>query len=330
MKRCQWRLVLGCLLLGGVVAPGGGIWCATAGADEAVTFADPNLETAVRDRLGIPPPEPVTATDMLGLYSLHVAGTGITDLAGLEYATNLELCFADFNAITSVEPLRELTPLVDLQLSSNLLTDISPIAGLTNLTVLNLGANHLTQVDVLSEMTKLDGLALYRNDISDISPLASLHELGDLDLTGNCVADVAPLAGLTELNVLGLGGNGLSDIAPLAGLSELRGLLLEENQISDISPLAWLTGLDYLDLRGNPLNQAAYDTYLPLIEANNPGIELHYDPIPEPATLALVIVGAAAIFGRTRQGANRTPRGHVLRCPEADPERETGHGTHEV
>jgi len=304
--------------------------CGTARADEVVTFADPNLETAVRDKLGIAPPEPVTATDMLGLYSLDVHLASVADLTGLEYATNFEIFFANWNAITSLEPLRELTLLVQLHLGSNLITDISPIAGLTNLTGLVLGGNNLTQIDALSEMTSLEDLSLYGNEVSDISPLAGLEVLEVLDLTENCVADVSPLAGLTELNVLGLGKNALSDIAPLAGLSGLRGLLLEENQISDISPLAGLTGLEYLDLRGNPLNQAAYDTYLPMIEANNPGIELHYDPIPEPATLALVIVGAAAIFGRTRQGANRAPRRRVRRCPEADPEQETEHGTHEV
>ncbi len=306
------------------------MWCSTAGADEVVTFADPNLEAAVRDKLGITPPEPVTAADMRGLYSLDVHFAGVADLTGLEYATNFEIFDANWNAITSVEPLRDLTPLVQLHLGSNLITDISPIAGLTNLTGLVLGGNNLTQIDALSEMTTLEDLSLYGNEVSDISPLVGLEMLEVLDLTENCVADVSPLVGLTELNVLGLGGNGLSDISPLAGLSDLIGLLLEENQISDISPLAGLTGLDYLDLRGNPLNHAAYDTYLPLIEANNPGIELHYDPIPEPATLALVIVGAAVIFRRRRQGANRAPRRRVPGCPEADPEQETEHGTHEV
>jgi len=32
------------------------------------------------------------------------------------------------------------------------------------------------------------------------------------------------------------------------------------------------------------LNTAAYCTYLPLIESNNPGLRLYYDPNPNPLT----------------------------------------------
>ena len=42
----------------------------------------------------------------------------------------------------------------------------------------------------------------------------------------------------------------------------------------------------------------AYDIYIPLIEANNPGINLQYDPIPEPATLGLLLVGGLALLRR--------------------------------
>lgn len=286
--------------------------CGTASADEVVTFADPNLETAVREKLGVAQPSPVTASDMLGLYSLDIHGAGITDLAGLEYATNFEICVAAYNAIGSVEPLRELTPLVHLHLYSNLLTDISPIAGLTNLTALSLGANRLTQVDAVSQMRELTDLEMGGNLITDVSGLGGLEKLRVLDLTQNRVEEVSPLAGLSELHVLWLGQNRLGDISTLAALSELHAISLEDNQVADVSPLAGLRELDYLDLRGNPLNQAAYDTYLPLIEANNPGIDLHYDPIPEPASLVLVVLGALAILGRSRRGAKRAParKGH--------------------
>jgi len=57
----------------------------------------------------------------------------------------------------------------------------------------------------------------------------------------------------------------------------------------------------YLDLRRNPLNNDAHETYIPLILANNPGIELRYDPIPEPATIALLLAGAAALLARRRR-----------------------------
>jgi hypothetical protein len=39
--------------------------------------------------------------------------------------------------------------------------------------------------------------------------------------------------------------------------------------------------LGILNLTANPLNQEAYCIYLPLIEDNNPGIDLYYDPVPD-------------------------------------------------
>jgi hypothetical protein len=52
---------------------------------------------------------------------------------------------------------------------------------------------------------------------------------------------------------------------------------LYDNQISDISPISGLTNFTHLDLTGNPLNGDAYNTYIPQILANNPGMTLLYD-----------------------------------------------------
>jgi len=60
----------------------------------------------------------------------------------------------------------------------------------------------------------------------------------------------------------------------------LERLYLENNQISDISSLSGMTNLKRLWLQGNPLNVDAYCNYLPMIKANNCGIELRYDPNP--------------------------------------------------
>ena len=78
-------------------------------------------------------------------------------------------------------------------------------------------------------------------------------------------------------------------------------MILRDNQISDISPLAGLMSLETLDLRGNPLNEEAYSVYLPLIQENNPGIGLLYDPIPEPGTLGVLALGALILSRRKKR-----------------------------
>ncbi len=66
----------------------------------------------------------------------------------------------------------------------------------------------------------------------------------------------------------------ISDLTGLEHAKNIEGLYLFDNQISDISALAELMNLDYLYLRNNPLNQEAYDIFIPKIRENNPDINI--------------------------------------------------------
>ena len=77
--------------------------------------------------------------------------------------------------------------------------------------------------------------------------------------------------------MLDLERNTVSDISALSGLDNLEWLSLHRNQVSDISALGGLTALETVDLRINPLNEEAYDIYIPQIIANNPGIWIVHD-----------------------------------------------------
>ncbi len=61
------------------------------------------------------------------LKTLSAAGEGISDLTGLEAASNLEYLFAASNAITDLAPLAELPDLRGLDLGGNDITDIAPL-----------------------------------------------------------------------------------------------------------------------------------------------------------------------------------------------------------
>lgn len=290
-------------------------------AEEPVYFPDANLKAAVEAAVGKTSP---TSTDMLGLTYFYASYSGISDLTGLEYATNLRYLYLSSNQISDISPLAGLTNLDRLWLYFNQISDIDPLAGLTNLTYLNLDNNHMSDISPLAGLTNLVTLYLCSNQISDISSLAGLTNLTLLNLGGNQVSDISPLTGLTNLTYLflsynqisdisplgaltnlerlGLYYNPISDISPLAGLKNLGGLFLGDNQISDIRPLAGLTNLGELHLYGNqisdisalssltnlyqlnltqnPLNCPAYDIHIPMIETNNPGLYLTYDPRP--------------------------------------------------
>jgi hypothetical protein len=156
-------------------------------AEDPIYFADARLKTAVEDTLWITDPTP---TDMLGLVELVCANTPglgppITDLTGLEYATNLQALNLRSHEIGDISALSGLTGLHTVALMNNRIASISPLAGLSQLETLDLELNQVDSISVLSGLSHLRVVGLHRNFIKDISPLANLTTLTWLDLRLN-------------------------------------------------------------------------------------------------------------------------------------------------
>ena len=137
--------------------------------------------------------------------------------------------------------------------------------------------NPITDLTGLEYAVNLQELDLRYHKIQDISALSGLRNLRTVKLLGNYISDISPLSGLSYLRTLDLEQNKISSISALSGLSNLESVGLHRNFVSDILPLSNLTHLTYVDLRVNPMNQSAYNIYLPRIRANNPGAKLEYD-----------------------------------------------------
>lgn len=176
---------------------------------EVVSFADANLERAVRQALK-KLEGPLTTDDLASLTRLDAEEQNIKSLDGLEYATALDT----------------------LNLWGNEIEDLGPLSGLTNLTFLKLGDNQITDVSPLSGLTNLEWLSLWGNEVADVSPLSGLTNLNTLNLSGNEVADVSSLSGLTKLRWLNLGNNKVADVSALDGLTKLDWLGLLDNPIN--------------------------------------------------------------------------------------------------
>ncbi len=279
-----------------------------AGPDDPVIFNDANLKAAVETVIDVADP---TEDDMLGLTWLYAEHSGIAYLTGLEYATNLtELRLYNnnisdisplanlasltklslfYNNISDVSPLENLTSFTELYLQHNNISDISPLVNLIDLTSLYLSNNNIIDISPLANLTSLSSLSLADNNISDISPLVNMTGLTTLYLDNNNISDISPLANLTGLTKLWLSYNNISDISPLVNLTDLEWLHLSYNNISDISPLVNLTDLVYLNVQSNLLNVDAYLFWLPVIEENNPRLEIFfYDPYTGGPAVALI------------------------------------------
>lgn len=218
-----------------------------------LTFADVNLEAAIRAAIG-KPAGPIYQSDLDALVTLDAAGRGIKKLNGLEHCTSLKWLDLTSNEVSDISPLAGLTSLRTLRLWSNEISDIRPLACHTGLMYLYLHNNQISDTSPLAGLSNLTTLNLHDNQISDIRPLAGLTNLTWLELYNNQIRDISPLTGLTRLTEVRLWSNQISDISPLAGLSNLTTLKLHDNQISNISPLASLANLTALELYNNQIS----------------------------------------------------------------------------
>ena len=239
---------------------------------QVVDIPDPNLRAAIENKLGKAPGTPIAPAEMVTLTHLEARNANISDLTGLEGATNLK----------------------SLRLGGNSISDIAPVTGLTNLKVLSLWANSISDISPVEALTNLTELNLSGNLISDISPVADLNQLTWLHLQSNRISDIAALASLTNLTALRLDRNSISDISVLSRLIQLTGLRLDRNSLTDLSPLVANTGLrngDTVDVRENPLSSTSIKTHIPILQSR--GVTVEFDDVThlnfgEPHTVRMI------------------------------------------
>ncbi len=241
-----------------------------------VAFVDPNLERAVRNRLGIPT-DPLTPADLAPMTWLDAYNYGITNLSGLESAANLDWLSLDSNpGITDFAPLLQLprlaflnlnscavsnlafvaalSPLNELHVWGGTFTDISSLAAQPQLLRLNLGNNHgITNLTVLDSLTRIEGLFIDSMGLTNLDFVPNMPQLAELNVWDNAVQDLTPLTAVTNLLNLNLGYNRLTNVTLLAGCTNLETLGLGANQITDLSFVTSLPRLWYLNVSDNPI-----------------------------------------------------------------------------
>ena len=185
----------------------------TDGAERALEIPDSNLRTAIGNALGKSVGESVIAAEMATLNYIEAPEANISNLTGLQFATQLIWLDLGANTVSDISPLAGLTQLQVLALGANTISDISALAGLTNLTYLDLGGNTIADISTLSGLTQLTELHLWSNAISDITPLAGLTQLTYLDLWSNAISDISPLVSNMGLGLVDVSGNPLSNLS---------------------------------------------------------------------------------------------------------------------
>lgn len=251
--------------------------CVSTVGDMAVVFLDANLESAVRQKLGIPEGE-ILGSDMESMIDLRADGRGIVDLTGLEYASQLRFLALMDNAIADLTPLSGLTLLFDVNLTNNRISDLSPLTGLDALRHLHLGFNQIADLGQLAQLPDLEILSVGNNPVtSGLAPLSGLTKMTNIEIARTGTTSLAPLALMTDLLTIEASFNNLSDIAVLEFFPELTDVWLLQTQLTDLGPLVANPGIgtgDHLYLLYNPLSDEARNTQIPALQAR--GVTVQY------------------------------------------------------
>ena len=167
-----------------------------------VVFADTGLAAAVRSALRISSSAPIPPDVLATLSSLTASRRSITDLTGLEYATDLKSLDLGDNAIVNLSLLSGLTSLESLDLADNQIENVSPLQNLSNLESLDLDDNLIENVFALSGLSHLTRLELRDNDVMDATPLSTMTHLTHLYLRGNeNLSNIKRLVKLTSTTI---------------------------------------------------------------------------------------------------------------------------------
>lgn len=239
--------------------------------ENTITFSDLFLEEAVKSSLGLSLSEDVTEENILELRSLEWYNGNITDLTGLEYATNLSKITLTGNNISSLQPLVNLENLTSIGLSNNPIA-ISEVLLLENVLELDLSGNHygeeinelakyknmtnlwlndcgLTNIDFVQEMEELIWLRVMDNQITSLNNLSS-NSLTGLWATNNALTTLEDVSNFGSLRGVYLEGNQLDSINVLQNVTTLERIYAENNNVSSVE-MSNNDNLQYIFLRNN-------------------------------------------------------------------------------
>lgn len=117
----------------------------------------------------------ITKDFLKTLKEIDLSDSGIIDLEGIQYATNLNSLNLSKNEIVDASLLSELNELTNLELSENKIEDITFLNKLKNIKSVGLDSNNISFVSDISNLKDLILINLSNNNIKDLSFINTLH-----------------------------------------------------------------------------------------------------------------------------------------------------------
>lgn len=246
--------------------------------NKVVTLGDMTLESYIKELLNIDADTPITVGDMRNIESITLENSGVKNLDGLEYATNLVVLDVSGNEITSLKPIKELTKIKYLDVSDNRIEDFNDIAGKMYDTI-NVDGNPIISYEPLidnktiaEKEVNIPNPYLKRNiqdtlglKPADVITVKDMLQLTEIYFDGDTYLDVSSLNGLeyasnlVSLTLLNANvGSKLTDLTPISNLKKLETINISVGtqnggDLNDLKPLSNLTNLKHLTINDSKI-----------------------------------------------------------------------------
>lgn len=168
------------------------------------------------------------------LDELHISEYTGSDSSVISSFTNLS--FLELGRAENIKDfsfVSKFTKLKRLFLSESYVSSLEPLKNLTNLTELDISGD-FSDLTPLKDLTKLRTLTLSSDNLSDLSPIKNLSVLNFIYLTACSLKNIAPLSNLKILSWVSIGCcNSIENYAPLKDLSNLTHLSVNSSAQND-------------------------------------------------------------------------------------------------
>ena len=236
------------------------------------------------------------------LRSLTLEDCGLSTLAGLEAAQNLEVLNLAENTVQKLDPISGIFTLRSIDLRNNAVTGLSALSSLVNLEKLDVSYNSISSIAPIATCVKLAWLDASHNSLSNLSGIDNLPALNHLAASHNSLSDISILGNCTTLVELDLGNNTIQDVSALGKLENLELLDFPYNQIENLP--SWPDGSALRTINGNYNKIKSVSSLKNLMELTH--IYMDYNEIKDIAPLAncykLVMVN---VYGNTISGEDK-------------------------
>ena len=237
----------------GLVSPLAVYGFTIGGIIRPVTFADPAIESLVREHLLIEAPTIIQTNQLWEIreFTIPAEAKDYSDIALMTYLEKLtaeNAISAQLHHFSSLKELSELS-ITGCTVTGEHLDYISKLPKLKKLTLCDCDLSTITS---LQNAVGLEYLDLSNNAIRNLEPISGL-KLTELHLAHNAVDDLSTISSLQTLTVLDISYNAITGLDSIASMTSLSWLNAEQNSITQINGVEMLGSLSYLSLNANQL-----------------------------------------------------------------------------